>query len=44
MLDNTLEFLMYSGIELPKAVMLCIPEPWGRDKHRPREKRDMFHY
>ena len=26
MLDNTLEFLMYSGIELPKAVMLCIPK------------------
>ena len=44
MLDNTLEFLMYSGIELPKAVMLCIPEPWGRDKNMPREKRDMFHY
>ena len=35
MLDNTLEFLMYSGIELPKAVMLCIPEPWGRDKNMP---------
>ena len=35
MLDNTLEFLMYSGIELPKAVMLCIPEPWGRDKNSP---------
>ena len=44
MLDNTLEFLMYSGIELPKAVMLCIPEPWGRDKNMSREKRDMFHY
>ena len=44
MLDNTLEFLMYSGIELPKAVMLCIPEPWGKDKNMSREKRDMFHY
>ena len=44
MLDNTLEFLMYSGIELPKAVMLCIPEPWGRDKNMSREKRDIFHY
>ena len=44
MLDNTLEFFMYSGIELPKAVMLCIPEPWGRDKNMSREKRDMFHY
>ena len=44
MLDNTLEFLTYSGIPLPKAVMLCIPEPWGRDKNMSREKRDMFHY
>ena len=44
MLDNTLEFLMYSGIELPKAVMLCIPEPWGKDQNMSREKRDMFHY
>ena len=44
MLDNTLEFLMYSGIELPKAVMLRIPEPWGRDKNMSREKRDIFHY
>ena len=44
MLDNTLEFLMYSGIELPKAVMMCIPEPWGKDKNMSREKRDMFHY
>ena len=44
MLDNTLEFLMYSGIELPKAVMLCIPEPWGLDKNMSREKRDIFHY
>ena len=44
MLDNTLEFLMYNGIELPKAVMMCIPEPWGKDKNMSREKRDMFHY
>ena len=44
MLDNTLEFFMYSGIELPKAVMLCTPKPWGRDKNMSREKRDLFHY
>ena len=41
MLDNTLEFLMMSGIELPQAVMMCIPEPWGNDKNMTREKRDM---
>ena len=32
MLDNTLEFLMMNGMELPQAVMLCIPEPWARDR------------
>ena len=28
MLDNTLEFLVMSGMELPLAVMIMIPEPW----------------
>lgn len=27
MLDNTLEFLLMNGIDLPKAVMMCITEP-----------------
>ena len=31
MLDNTLEFLVMSGMDLPLAVMICIPEP--RDVH-----------
>jgi glutamate synthase (NADPH/NADH) large chain len=44
MLDNTLEFLMMNGIELPQAVMLCIPEPWANDKKISREKRDFYHY
>ena len=44
MLDNTLEFLMFSGIALPKAVMMTIPEPWSKDKNMSREMRDMFHY
>ena len=44
MLDNTLEFLMFSGMELPKAVMLTIPEPWVQDKTMSRARRDMFHY
>ena len=29
MLDNTLEFLVMSGMELPLAVMITIPEPWA---------------
>ena len=44
MLDNTLEFLMMNGMELPQAVMLCIPEPWANDKRMEREKRDFYHY
>ena len=44
MLDNTLEFLMFSGIPLPKAVMMTIPEPWSRDKNMSRPVRDMYHY
>ncbi len=31
MLDNTLEFLVMSGMELPLAVMIMIPEPWANN-------------
>jgi len=44
MLDNTLEFLMMNGIELPQAVMMTIPEPWANDHRMGREKRDFYHY
>ena len=44
MLDNTLEFLMMNGVDLPQAVMMCIPEPWANDKRMEREKRDFYHY
>ena len=44
MLDNTLEFLMYSGMDLPKAVMITIPEPWNKNQDMPRALRDMYHY
>jgi glutamate synthase (NADPH/NADH) large chain len=44
MLDNTLEFLTFSGIPLPKAVMMTIPEPWVKDRNMSRSRRDMFHY
>ncbi|MCD7880841.1 MAG: glutamate synthase subunit alpha, partial [Clostridiales bacterium] len=43
-LDNTLEFLVMNGIELPMAVMMCIPEPWVNDKNMSRTKRDMYRY
>lgn len=44
MLDNTLEFLMMNGMELPKAVMVTIPEPFTNDKTITREKHDFYHY
>ena len=44
MLDNTLEFLLMNGIDLPQAVMMCIPEPWANDRRIGRKKRDFYHY
>ncbi len=44
MLDNTLEFLMMNGIDLPLAVMLTIPEAWREDRDMDRDVRDMYHY
>ena len=44
MLDNTLEFLMMAGMDLPLAVMACIPEPWRGDKTISRTRRDLYHY
>ena len=44
MLDNTLEFLVMSGMELPKAVMITIPEPWQKDENISRAKRDLYQY
>ena len=44
MLDNTLEFLVMSGMELPLVVMICIPEPWRNDANMSRTKRDMYQY
>ena len=43
MLDNTLEFLMMNGIDLPQAVMMLIPEPWANNSHM-QEKRDFYQY
>ena len=44
MLDNTLEFLVMSGMELPLAVMICIPEPWMNNDNISRAKRDLYQY
>ena len=44
MLDNTLEFMMMAGMDLPLAVMVAIPEPWSNDKTISRAKRDLYQY
>ena len=44
MLDNTLEFLVMSGMELPLAVMITIPEPWSNNKTLSDDERDFYQY
>ena len=44
MLDNTLEFLVMNGVELPLAVMMCIPEPWEKNDTISQSKRDFYQY
>ena len=44
MLDNTLEFLTMSGMDLPLAVMITIPEPWANNDTISQEKRDFYQY
>ena len=43
-LDNTLEFMMMSGMDLPLAVMVTIPEPWSHIPTMSREKRAFYQY
>ena len=44
MLDNTLEFLTMSGMELPLAAMMLIPEPWAHNDTISQEIRDFYQY
>ena len=44
MLDNTLEFLMMSGMDLPLAAMILIPEPWAHNETLSQEERDFYQY
>ncbi|MBQ1617049.1 MAG: glutamate synthase subunit alpha, partial [Ruminococcus sp.] len=43
-LDNTLEFLVMSGMELPLAVMITIPEPWDNNDAISQKERDFYQY
>ncbi len=44
MLDNTLEFLSMSGIPLPLAALILLPEPWSHNETLSREERDFYQY
>ena len=44
MLDNTLEFLVMSGMDLPLAVMIMIPEPWANNRIMSQKKKDFYQY
>ena len=44
MLDNALGFMVMSGMELPLAVMICIPEPWQNNRGMSQNKKDFYQY
>lgn len=44
MMDNVLEFLTMSGMELPLAASILIPEPWQHNNTISQEKRDFYQY
>ena len=44
MLDNTLEFMVMNGMDLPLAVMVTIPEPWSNNQAMDTKKRDFYQY
>lgn len=44
MLDNALEFMVMSGMDLPLAVMISIPEPWQNNRGMSQNKKDFYQY
>ncbi|MCR5282273.1 MAG: glutamate synthase large subunit [Lachnospiraceae bacterium] len=44
MLDNALEFLVMSGMPLPLAATIMIPEPWAHNETLSMEERDFYQY
>ncbi len=44
MLDNVLEFLVMSGLDLPLAMSIMIPEPWAHNETLTQEERDFYQY
>ncbi len=44
MFDNTIEFLMMSGMPLPLAAMMMVPEPFAHNDTISQELRDFYQY
>ncbi len=44
MLDNAVEFMVMSGMDLPLAVMIAIPEPWANTRNMSQKKKDFYQY
>ncbi len=44
MLDNTLEYYMMNGMDLPLAMMILVPQAWQHDENLSQEKKDFYHY
>ncbi|MDR1017182.1 MAG: glutamate synthase large subunit [Lachnospiraceae bacterium] len=44
MFDNALEFFVMSGMDLPLAIMMTIPEPWSNDRAMSEDKKNFYRY
>lgn len=44
MLDNYIQFLNLSGISLPQAVMMAIPEPWENNTEMDKSRRAFYEF
>jgi len=42
--DNVLELLLAAGRSLPHAVMMMVPEAWGKRFHMSEDRRAMYEY
>jgi len=42
--DNALELLVHAGRSLPHAVMMMVPEAWGRKYHMSEDRRAFYEY
>ena len=43
-LDNVLELLLATGMSLPQALMILIPEPWEKHRDMDKQKRAFYNF